>query len=219
MSRESLTDAVYARIKEKVAGGGKDGKRIAESVVRGLDDRTLRALAYSCLSDWAWTVIRADQRAVERAAMQAEVDVQREEWSERAEQDRRWQALKRGAQWAWKAITPEEKARWDEWRAVEDEWERKKVESLNRIIGDFMATMRVQWTEELLGSEFALGDGRRVSFGDATVADHRKRVDMQTGLAMAELQDAALHEAAIAVLDETGAACLNDVPEELRAAA
>lgn len=56
-------------------------------------------------------------------------------------------------------------------------------------------------TEELCATEFALGDGSRVLWGDATVADHQQRIALLQVNAVANIETAARHEAAIRMLN------------------
>lgn len=66
-------------------------------------------------------------------------------------------------------------------------------------------------TAELLGSEFALGDGRRVTWGQATVADHEQRVALLTRNATANAEAAARHLAAVEMLRGHGVGTLAEL--------
>lgn len=80
-----------------------------------------------------------------------------------------------------------------------------KVEQAFR---DLKSVWRMEWTAELLDSTFALADGSRVTWGDATADQHRERVDMFRRNALANLEGAARHEQAIDALMESGAKSL-----------
>ena len=77
----------------------------------------------------------------------------------------------------------------------------------------FVAETRLQVTEELLGSEFALGDGRRVTWREATVNDHRQRIALLTHNAAANAEAATRHEKAVELIVHAGVATLGEVPE------
>ena len=64
---------------------------------------------------------------------------------------------------------------------------------------------------QLLDETFGIGDGRRITWGEATVADHQARADM-----LAKMRDGldatiARHLDAIAQLQQANARCLNDL--------
>lgn len=77
---------------------------------------------------------------------------------------------------------------------------------------------RLRVTAELLGSEFALGDGRKVTWGAAAKADHEQRIEMVSKNAAANIEDAARHRAAVKMLDAAGVDCLSRLPPEGEAA-
>lgn len=95
-------------------------------------------------------------------------------------------------------------------------WERRAeddqrfYESMRQALAKYETSLRMQWTEELLASTFAMPDGTLVSWGAATVAQHTERRDMLVTNAAGNLQAAARHEAALTKLRETSAACLAD---------
>lgn len=57
--------------------------------------------------------------------------------------------------------------------------------------------IHAEWTADLLGSTFALRDGTKVTWGSATQAQHRERVEMLTKHAAGTVETAALHERAL----------------------
>lgn len=82
--------------------------------------------------------------------------------------------------------------------------------SMNSAAEKYKERLRMDWTEELLGSEFALGDGTRVRWGDATAEQHRYRYELHKRNALAGLEGAARHHQAIERLEATGSRTLYD---------
>lgn len=70
---------------------------------------------------------------------------------------------------------------------------------------------RLRRTRELMATEFALPDGRRVTWGDATEQDHRERIAMLDGNIFANIEAAARHSAALDLIVEAGAKTLGEV--------
>jgi hypothetical protein len=64
---------------------------------------------------------------------------------------------------------------------------------------------------QLLDESFAVGDGRRVKWGEATVADHRARIEMLTKLRDGIDATLVRHMDAISQLEQAHARCLNDI--------
>ncbi len=65
----------------------------------------------------------------------------------------------------------------------------------------------------LIGKTFALRDGTRVAWTDATPEQHRERAAIQRELAGHCIVDAKRHEEAAKVIEEFGVSCLAEVPE------
>jgi|ERR1051326_7184523 hypothetical protein len=82
---------------------------------------------------------------------------------------------------------------------------------LQAALDRMVAELKMEWTQELLDSTFALSDGSRVTWGNATVEEHRERARMFTDLAETNLHGAARHKLAIDQLVRAGATCLNEV--------
>lgn len=81
-------------------------------------------------------------------------------------------------------------------------------QGVRREINEAARLIRLEVSEQLLTSEFALGDGRTVTWGEATLDDHRTRVRIGTNNAVANMEDAARHTAAINMLLESGSSRL-----------
>ena len=68
-------------------------------------------------------------------------------------------------------------------------------------------------------SRFALGDGNSVSWGEATLSQHEKRIGMLRAMWSGISETIKRHETAITLLQQTGAKCLNELlTEQPRAA-
>lgn len=92
------------------------------------------------------------------------------------------------------------------------EWNRRYGSGRIAVaLEEYAATIRLQVTRELLESSFALGDGRVVTWGDATIADHMTRIGLLQRQAIGTGEAIVRHEAAIGMLREAGAATLSDI--------
>lgn len=101
---------------------------------------------------------------------------------------------------------------------------RALIEALNReddneygffrkvavAIEDWKTALKAEWTAELLMQTFRV-DGVTVSWGEATVEQHRRRAEALRSHAMGTLETASLHLAAIDDLDNSGAANLYQI--------
>lgn len=63
----------------------------------------------------------------------------------------------------------------------------------------------------LMLETFALGDGRRVAWGEATVADHKARIELLAKLRDGIAASIQRHQEAIDELLAAGVSCLNDL--------
>ena len=101
-----------------------------------------------------------------------------------------------------------------EFRAEQAERDARNVSKLVDIVSaataKFAAELRMEWTRELLDSEFALGDGTTVRWGDATMDQHEYRYQLHARNAQAGLEGAARHKEAIDTLNTTGASTLRE---------
>lgn len=69
----------------------------------------------------------------------------------------------------------------------------------------------LELTSELLGSEFALGSGRKTTWGSATIKQHTERIQLLLSQAEGSFAAANRHKAAIDLLVKYHADCLNQV--------
>jgi len=68
--------------------------------------------------------------------------------------------------------------------------------------------------DELLRSQFSLGDGTKTTWGEATQADHLVRYEMYKTNLIADAEGAARHKKAIELLEASGAPTLNELVKE-----
>ena len=81
---------------------------------------------------------------------------------------------------------------------------------INEMLADHADSVRLEVTEELLRSEFGLGDGTRTTWGEATIAQHQQRADLLVKGAAGTLETASRHREAIRMIRERGATCLRE---------
>jgi hypothetical protein len=89
--------------------------------------------------------------------------------------------------------------------------------SVGPILSQLREELRLEWTEELLESRFTLRDGLSVTWGAATVAQHKERADMFMDNVAANMDGAARHNKAIRAIEEAGAKCLNEAVDGVAA--
>lgn len=95
---------------------------------------------------------------------------------------------------------------------LQDEAHEKGYQTIwGMAIGEFQKSIRLEVTAELLRTGFALPDGRLVTWGTATVDEHRIRMDMLVKQGIGTLETAYRHRVAIGMLDDSGAGCLSDM--------
>lgn len=94
-------------------------------------------------------------------------------------------------------------------RAIMEKHDAQLARAMTSILNDYKAELRIEWTADLLASTFSVGDGTFVTWGEATADHHRDRVEMFKANAIANIEGAARHEAALDTLTTTGAPCLN----------
>ena len=68
---------------------------------------------------------------------------------------------------------------------------------LNGIVDEIRTELAAEWSPDLLASSFALKDGVRVTWGDATFDQHEEYAVMMEGLAAGDLHTAAIHRQAM----------------------
>lgn len=101
-----------------------------------------------------------------------------------------------------------------ETKAQEREIETRHLKRLREITDQYEAGLRAElfteWTEQLLGSEIAMPDGTRTTWGKATVSQHRLRHDMLVKNVTANMENAVRHSQAIELIESSGAMNLEE---------
>lgn len=169
-----------------------DTDRIAAMIAAKLGPAEAREIATLWLAEQARSIIREEALAAERSAQAArarEID----------EQNASPESIERGRQF---------RQDLDDLRTAR---EGRLVAGITRAMEVFASELRMEWTAELLATEFRLPDGTAMTWGVATIDDHEARRAMFAANAVANAEGAARHIAAIEVLRTSGAACLNDL--------
>jgi len=86
--------------------------------------------------------------------------------------------------------------------AVREEFERAVA----------LAVAEREAIKALLDEPFSLGDGTRVTWGDATVEQHLQRIELLREQIRGQQETLARHEVAVRILKEANAPCLRAVP-------
>jgi len=201
-------------------------QEIAERVLEMGDEYDWRDAALELLPDAVWAIRRAETRKLEKEARErakrrnAEQRSEAEshgfaswdDYQEHVAQERETQRLNGVAQQegfeSWKAMQAAREAETQErCREIDAEFQRK----LSALMAPFMAAM--EFTEAFLNSEFALGDGRRVTWGDATSEDHVSRINLMRKRIEGIEGDIELHESVLGILSDLGVSTLREARE------
>lgn len=108
----------------------------------------------------------------------------------------------------------------DELQSALAEVEARSYKRIEEAMRAFRDDLRLEWTQDLLAEQFALRDGTKVAWGEATVDQHQDRIDMFMSQAAAGIEGAARHQQALDDLTASGARSLNDLvrtPERVSA--
>jgi len=91
-----------------------------------------------------------------------------------------------------------------------------KWQAVDALLDEYRRAVIVEWTSELLSAEFATGDGRRVTWGEATIEQHVARIRLLTQNVRGNLDAIARHEAAIATITNSDADNLDEAVRRQR---
>jgi hypothetical protein len=179
-----------------------------KAAIREVDDDTVRDLAVAYLLSRVKNAERSGVLTVERSASRRPSPNQPgyQEWAARPENAAEVQANEQRQ----REYAAAEEKRSNEFADAREKRNREFWDEWNANFQKYKAELHVEWTNELLNSEFAVGDGTIVRWGDATREQHLARIAMHKRNAMAGLEGVARHQQAIAELDATGAVTLRD---------
>lgn len=207
-----------------------DGRAVAERFVRAMSaDQRRSALVEAVLAivdghrlsrerarvraieaEASWPARRAEFEA-ERVARVAEYEAEPRHAPRNTRAYKRWAATDEGQ--GLLALEAEAAARDAEEQRLYDEdrpaWEERF--GLRGLLHRFEEDVRLKVTAELLAATFAVGDGRTVTWGQATIRDHMIRIGMLRGQMTGTGDAIARHEAAMSMITASGAACLNEL--------
>ena len=196
MTTSIALDRAANRVAEALQNG-EYTEALTRQIVEGMTRRDLIELAMAGLFARALTVERAWTKRAEVRATKSRV------------------ALHGRSKLARSGCDCAECVAWRERQVEVDEWEldreAKMINRLGAILEEYKAELRTEWTTELLDATFALPDGIRVMWGEATIEQHEARIQMLSSIASGTLETAARHGQAVDELRAASAATLNDL--------
>ena len=87
---------------------------------------------------------------------------------------------------------------------IPDYADTTQMNIISKYMADYADTIRFEVTAELLDTVFATGDGTRVTWRDATVAQHEERIDMLAKMIDGTAETAAMHMRAVQMIKDAG---------------
>lgn len=186
----------------------------AHRLVRPLRRAELADIVTEFVVDWARSAVRGRVLNIERDAMRRTEEQRRREADQQRRADLYLGKYKHGSmdQRAGAVLQGCVCERCRKVRCQENEWHRAYMAKLNGIMDDYAAELKAEWTEELLAASFAIDTtGVTVTWGEATVDQHERRIGMLTANASANIEAAARHRTAVNELRSTGAVNLRDL--------
>lgn len=163
-------------------------------------------------------------RSAERTASLPAAHVEARVWSDQAGQewpDEEWmrkspKRFTKGDAEVWDSLPEEHPAKRYRAEIYESEARinRRMMGKVAASIEALKKDLKVQWTSDLLAQRITMPDGTSTTWGDASVAQHRERLEMFKANAVANIEGAARHQQAIEDLEAVGAACLANLQEK-----
>lgn len=219
----------------------KSDMAIAKAVLETLSDDDVHELATMQLKEMAWNWKRHGQLIIEHQSVSESGDwmatalknpsvvygktsstgTRIPPFSNRDNRERFTKfAGNRLGEWLAKAKSIASKSGMDD--VFKSEWETENVgptlstnnhllETIRSIVSEMKSQIKLELTSELLSTEFAIGNGQRVTWGTATRDQHQLRIEMLLKNASANADAAARHAKAIELLESSGAQCLAKV--------
>ena len=109
----------------------------------------------------------------------------------------------------------EEEQRFIEWqRKNEAERSARLLEYQRHMVEEIKKEAIIEWTDKLLSQPIRMPDGTRTTWGEATVEQHRQRLEMFEKNAIANTEGAVRHALALEKLHVAGVTCLNEITKE-----
>lgn len=180
------------------------GKGSAQRIVDTLEAGAVRAMAIEYLIEQAGQLNRTRSLKVERAAEERVVSRPKPKPREgltHGSFNQRYGAIPAGCTCDQCAAAIER----------DNDFEAKKIAKLSSLLTEYRDQLRITWTDELLKATFAMPDGSRVLWGEATVDQHRERVSMLMGNVAGNLEAAARHEKAVEEIEAASVQTLNEL--------
>lgn len=94
---------------------------------------------------------------------------------------------------------------------IGEKYDKWMFEEMRKITEKYKQELKMEWTEELLSTGFALPNGTIITWGAATVSQHQERVQMLTLNAHRNAEAAARHLKAIEAIEAASATTLAEV--------
>lgn len=198
-------EAVLDEAAELVAEGRGEYDAAREALTAQTSD-VYRELAVAAIVDAVRRRQRSNVLSIEREAVRPTQTQERIKGADPGHRRR-----DRRAYWDWVEATDEGKKYESEIAAADAAAASRLHENLRSAMAEMTAALRIEWTRELLASEFALPDGTRVTWRNAAIPQHEARVAMYMRNAEANLEGAARHLKAVEELKRAGAPTLGDL--------
>lgn len=151
--------------------------------------------------------IPAEKRPrVLRTLIERELIEARREEARRVERDSEYEAAERRRKREYRKEREQHREEWEQRHGRPySAWGAMVV-----ALDELKESVRIETTDELLRTSFALGDGTTTTWGEATIAQHRQRVELLTGNVLGNMHTIALHESAISMIEDVRGSCLAD---------
>jgi len=216
---------VYSRVRafasEKKATE-RTANRLAGECLSALDREDLEVLALGMVKELIQAVARsrsrkaesvsAKRRGTDKPRYRSKAEEARETWSNHGYPWNRFDremSYKCGCDLCLSGLK--------EYGELEAKLDREFSEGLQKAVKAFSDAVRLEVTRELLETQFALGDGQVVTWGEATIEQHQQRADLLEKMAIGTAETSARHLAAIRMLSDAGVQKLELLPEALAA--
>lgn len=170
--------------------GDEPADQLATRAIGVMNQQQRKDVLFLLLVAWVKDVQRDEARRIERASAYEYKRDQRRE-------NRQWR----------KRMDDLRENHPDEYRY------RYTFAGVTEQIEEMRRDIKLEVTAELLASSFALGDGRVVTWGEATAEDHRQRAKLLGQNVIGNLTTMLLHEQAAEMIETAGAHTLGQMPQ------